>query len=366
MRARVLWMALPLFLGCCLAGSHAQDRPDIRPRSDLRGHRQAVTHVAFHPGGKLLASAGAEGKIRLWDVETGRVVRELFPRGRVVTGPSDLTPQPRRIEWLAFSPDGRMLAEVAANGPLRSTVRLWSPEDGSEIRELGSGGEGVRCLAFTPDGKLVATNVREGRAWRYKITLREVDTGRVAAELDEKGFAPVLVAISPDGKRLASAGGRSIHIWDLPQRKLMHEISSHKEAVRALCFSPDGKLLASASADDMIRVWNPETGKQVREIEAKQDGVLALAYSPSGKTLASGGTDKTIKLWKADSGMLRARLSGHLDKVLSVAYSPDGQTLASGSADTTIALWNVGKLEEEEPEEEEEDQWEDDFWKAED
>lgn len=366
MNSRVLPIVVSLVVGLSVASGAAQDKPDIRPRNDLRGHRGAVQHLAFHPNGKLLASADAKGRIRLWDLETSRVVRQIFPRGRSVNDQSDLRLAPRRIESMAFSPNGEMIGEVAADSPRATALRLWNPDDGQEIRLLAQGVPSMRCLAFTPDCKLIATNVREAGTWRHKIILRDIETGKIITELREERLAAALITISPDGKTLASAGGRNIHIWNLPERKLVHKISSHERAIQSICFSPDGKLLASASTDDTVRVWNVETGKQMREIEAEQDGVLALAYSPNGRTIASAGADKTIKLWKTDTGTMRARLWGHLEKVLCLAYSPDGKTLASGSGDTTIALWEVGELEEQEVEEEDEEDWEDDFWEEED
>lgn len=360
MKSRSPLMAALIVLGACIGGAGEQDTPDIKPRSDLRGHRGPVKHLAFHPDGKLLVSAGTEGKIRLWNLETGRLVRQIYPRGKTVEDRIVAAPTRRRIESIAFSPDGKMIGEAAAETTLATSLRLWDPEDGEEIRLLAHDVQNMRCLAFTPDGKLIATNMRDPSKWGHKIVLRDLETGKIVAELREDRLAASLIAFSADGKKLASAGARKIHIWDLAARKLLHTIDGHKKAIQSICFSPDGKLLVSGSTDDTLRIWNVETGKMEREIEAEQEGVLSVAYSPSGRTIASAGADKTIKLWKPWSGKMRARLWGHLERVLCLAFSPDGKTLASGSADTTIALWPIDEQDDEEDEKkenEEDEEW---------
>lgn len=359
MRSRYLPPALML-LGVCVAAGFAQDKTDIRPRRDLRGHRGPVRHIAFHPSGKLLVSSGTEGKIRLWNLETGRVVRQIFPRGKTVDARTAATPAPRRIESIAFSPDGKMIGEAAVETSRATALRLWNTEDGQQIRMLAEDVNNMRCVAFTPDGKLIAANTRDATRWGHKIVLRDLETGKVVTELRDERLAATRITFSADGKLLASAGARKIHIWDVAMRKLLHTIDGHKKSIQSICFSPNGKMLASGSSDDTVRVWNVQTGKMDREIEAEQDGVFAVAYSPSGRTIASAGADKTIKLWKPASGKMYARLWGHLGKVLCLAFSPDGTTLASGSLDTTIALWDVEEPEDgddEEEADEEEDDW---------
>jgi WD40 repeat protein len=337
------------------ANGAAQDKPDVRPRADLRGHRGGVTHIAFHPDGKKLISATREARIWLWDLEARRPIRRIYPRGKSFDATPTRTGPPRRIEAIAFSPDGKMIGEVAMESSLSTALRLWDPATGEPIRVLAEGVENMRCVAFSPDGELVATNARNTNRWGHKIVLRNPQTGEVVGELSEERLAATLLTFSADGKLLASAGGRKIHIWDVPARKRLHAITSHEKAIRSICFSPNGKWLASASADDTIHVWNTETGKLDREIEAEQDGVYAVAFSPTGKTIASAGADRTIKLWSPRSGKMRQPLWGHLDKVYCLAFSPDGKTLASGSADTTVALWDIEEPEDGEEEEEEEE-----------
>ena len=223
----------PVVLLVCVGGGPTQDAADVRPRSDFRGHREAVKQLAFHPNSKLLVSAGQEGCLRLWSLETNRQLRQIAPRGKTVDQRPSIAPIPRRIEAVEFSPDGKLIAEVAVETSGLTALRLWNPEDGKVVRMLAEGVDNMRALAFTPDGKLIATNARDPLGWGQKVLLRDVQTGKVVAELREKRMAASQIEFSPDGKLLASAGATKIYIWDVVQRKPLHTISAHTQSVAA-------------------------------------------------------------------------------------------------------------------------------------
>ncbi len=151
----------------------------------------------------------------------------------------------------------------------------------------------------------------------------------------------ISVSVSPDGKTLASSSAdRTIKLWNLETGKEIRTLTGHTNSVDGISFSPDGKTLASGSADRTIKLWNLESGKENRTLTGHTNSVVRVSFSPDGKTLASGSQDKTIKLWNPDTGKEIRTLSGHTNTVLSVSFSPDGKTLASGGADQTIKLWN--------------------------
>ena len=149
------------------------------------------------------------------------------------------------------------------------------------------------------------------------------------------------VAFSPDGKILASASSESVKLWDVASGKELRTFAGHSLRITSVAFSPDGKTLASASWDRTIKLWNVVNGEELRSIEGHSDKIWAVAFSPNGKIVASGSLDGKIGLWDVSNGENLHRLSGHSKKVGSVAFSPNGKVLASGSEDNTIKLWDV-------------------------
>jgi len=163
------------------------------------------------------------------------------------------------------------------------------------------------------------------------------------------------VAFSPDGKMLASGGCArpidkgacsqgEIRLWDVATRQpIGAPLTGHANLINRVAFSPDGKTLASGSADNTIILWSVATRQPIGSpLTGHKAAVWSLAFSPDGKTLASASQDSTVILWDvAALQPITPPLKGHTDMVVSVAFSPDGRTVASGSKDKTIILWDV-------------------------
>jgi WD40 repeat protein/energy-coupling factor transporter ATP-binding protein EcfA2 len=155
------------------------------------------------------------------------------------------------------------------------------------------------------------------------------------------------VAFSPDGKMLASASADwSVILWDVASRKPSGEpLEGHRSSVESVAFSPDGRMLASASSDGAVILWDVARRKRLEQLKGHQSSAVIVAFSPDGRTLASGSWDRTVILWDVASGNPLGELKGHGDAVFGVAFSPDGKMLASGSADRTVILWDVARRE---------------------
>ncbi|MBD2771793.1 AAA family ATPase [Iningainema tapete] len=144
------------------------------------------------------------------------------------------------------------------------------------------------------------------------------------------------VNFSRDRERIVSAAQRTIKIWST-DGTLLETIQAHRGIVWDVVFSPDGKLIASASDDTTVKLWTRD-GKLLKTLSGHSDQVFSVAFSPDSKTIVSASGDRTIKLWSRDGRLLKT-LSGHSKPVLSVCFSPDGEIIASGSTDETVRLW---------------------------
>ena len=288
----------------------------------LTGHSCWVQSVVYSPDGRYLASGGGDNTIKIWEIATGKELRNL-------TGHSGL------LESLVYSLDGRYLASVGGD----KTIKIWEVATGKELRTLTGHFDGVNSVAYSPDGRYLASGSRD-----RTIRIWQVATGRELCTFAGHSDWVRSVVYSPDGRYLASASSdKTIKIWQVATGKQLRTLTGHSRGVRSVVYSPDGRYLASGSVDNTIKIWDVVTGKQLRTLTGHSSPVLSVVYSPDGRYLASGSWDKTIKIWEVATGKELRTLTGHSDRVRSVAYSPDGRYLASGSWDKTIKIWRVGQ-----------------------
>ncbi|WP_448266878.1 nSTAND1 domain-containing NTPase [Nostoc sp. DSM 114159] len=155
------------------------------------------------------------------------------------------------------------------------------------------------------------------------------------------------VAFSPDGKTIASASAdNTVKVWDAVSAKEITTFKGHSSEVWGVAFSPDGKTIASASYDKTVKVWDAVSAKEITTFKGHSDAVYSVAFSPDGKTIASASYDKTVKVWDAVSAKEITTFKGHSDAVSSVAFSPDGKTIASASYDKTVKVWDAVSAKE--------------------
>jgi WD40 repeat protein len=290
--------------------------------------------VAFHPQGKRLASASADGTARLWDLATSQ---ELFRWGV----------QANLLGYgVAFSPDGGRLAAGDADG----NVVLYDTADGHELRRLtGYERMAAVCLDFSPDGRLLAAG-----SWTGVLRLWDAETGDLMRTREGDGRAMSAVKFSRDGRRLATASfDRLVKLWDVAKlldaanRDEPRAWRAHDCIVLGLAFSREGQRLATIGGEDKtVKLWDPLTGREIREILKLRGHTYfgsCVVFSPDGLRLASSGWDGTIRIWDASPASAGQELLTlrHDDEVWGVAISPDGKRIASASFDKTMRLWDA-------------------------
>ena len=201
----------------------------------------------------------------------------------------------------------------------------------------------IYSLAWAPGGATVALG-------GYK-EVRLIDSARKPiATLTGHSEAVRAVAFSLDGKLLAAAGGLparkgEVKIWDVAARTVLTTIAGHSDCIYAAAFSPDGATLATASYDKLIKLWDVKDGHEIRTLKDHIDAIYALAFTPDGRRLVSGAADRSVKIWDAATGVRLYTLSEPTDGINAIALSPDGSRVAAGGFDKTIRIWQLGEKE---------------------
>jgi WD40 repeat protein len=290
--------------------------------------------VALSPDSKFIASHSLKG-LKLWDAATGQLLAE-HPTLRAQDG------------HLVFSPDSQVLA--VEDGETKSehgtgAIRLLKVPSFEEITNFRGG-----CPLFSADGTELVyfrSDERTGIHWRDLKTQEE----RV---WKTKWDSVRCLAMSPDGRSIAAAKGRSVWIWnaDAPDHPVEIEAPEEDEqlsnqVVWDVALSPDGHWLASANWDGRVRLWNLlKPQEKIQPLRAHSGAAWSVAFSPDSRTLATGGDDATIKLWNLASLQQTATLRGHTGPVDSLTFSRDGTLLASSSGDGTARLWRAPTFQE--------------------
>jgi len=251
--------------------------------ADWRDSDSPVNTIASSPDGKKIVSGSGDGAVRLWDIDTGKVIAKL-------AGHTD------RVSSVCWNRDGRRMVSGSEDG----TARVW--DDGKIILgPIKTGLTNVKAVIYSPDMTMIATG----------------------GHSKKKQF---------------------IKIWDANTAKLIIHLKGHTLSVHCLAQTVDGKTLISGSYDGSIRTWNTTTWEQIAVFTEYTGSVYGIAISPNGRILASALSDRTVRLWDLEDGEPISLPLYHASAVTCVSFSTDGRILATGCKDKNAYTWNISKI----------------------
>lgn len=282
-----------------------------------------VWSAVLSPDGQTVIVGGDNHIIKIWNLETGQVVRTL-------SGHRDV------VRWLVLTPDGKTL--ISGSGD--QTIKIWNLQTNQLVQTLEQGSP-VWGLALSPDGKTLFSGGEDGvlRVW-------ELESGKQLRTHSAHQKQIFSIALSPDGKTIATASGdQTIKLWNAQTGDSIRTLTGHTDAVRSIAFSPDGSTIASASWDKTLKLWNRQSGELLRTFVGHEARVVDVRFSPNGNRLISGSIDHRINVWSVQGGTLLRSFFDHTDWVLSLSVAPQtanpiqANRFVSSSKDKTIRIW---------------------------
>jgi WD40 repeat protein len=305
--------------------------PPVGCLRSLTGHSGSVNAVAILPDGHRCLSAGDDCILQLWDLDGGRQLQTFEGHTESVT-------------HIAITPDGKK----AVSGGWDKTLRVWDLPGGDCLSVLEGGLFDPVNTIYIKSGGHQAVSISGS-----VLQVWNLDTG-VSLErrniLDGDGFGSH--TILPDERRMISGTlDCSLCIWDLANGKCLTTLKGHKERISAVAITPDGKRVVSAghnytNQDRSLRVWDLNTGICQGLLQGHSDEAFAIVIAPNGKQVVSAGRDKTLRVWDLASGRCLRTLEGHMNSVFDLALSSDGLKIVSASADKTLRVWQLNPLDQ--------------------
>ncbi|HIK09801.1 MAG TPA: WD40 repeat domain-containing protein [Oscillatoriaceae cyanobacterium M33_DOE_052] len=279
-----------------------------------------------------IASASYDGTIKIWDLQTHRLLHTL-------QGHRD------RVYSVAYRTTTDSDNAVLVSGSADNTIKIWHIPSGTCRQTLTGHTQNVCSVAVSPDGQTIASG-----SWDTSIRIWDITSGKCRQTLTGHFSWVYSIAFNPDGTQLASASADgAVRIWDLTTTRLRHILPSDGSILHGIAYNgpelPHGHtgqaLLATCTNEGKINIWDASTGARVCTLIGHTKRLNSATFSPDGRTLISGSWDRTVKIWDPKRGITLRTLVGHTRKVNAVAISPDGQFIVSGSHDGTVKIWGI-------------------------
>ncbi|XP_067929156.1 notchless protein homolog 1-like [Watersipora subatra] len=336
------------------------------PHHTCKGHKQWVLCIAWSPDANKLASACKKGQVCIWQPETGKQIgKTLIGHKQWITS----------LSWKPLHLDGecRLLASASKDGTVRiwdtvlsqcrlvlsghsqsvtclkwggtnliytgsqdRTIKVWRSEDGVLCRTLQGHAHWVNTLALNTDYIL-----RTGAYDPSKATIVYSGENSTPVEKARKAMERYEVVKGSTSEVLVTGSDDFTLIMWHPEveKKPIARLTGHQQLINEVLFSPDTRLIASASFDKSIKLWDGKTGKYLASLRGHVNRVYQIAWSADSRLLCSGSSDSTLKLWNVETRKILNDLPGHADEVYAVDWSPDGQRVASGGKDKVLKIW---------------------------
>jgi len=315
----------------------------------FKGHQSAIHTVEFSPdGSQILTSSFIGNAPRLWDTKTGNLIKELR-ENKIFYKNSTFT------NGASFSRDGRLILTYLSTRPGTTRIRLWDVRTGFPVQTWhegslfndgpGSISKKIWAVAVSPDGRKVAV---VGDSTIRILGGRPAESSYIIDSSDVQFSSRIPLSFSPDGKFLASASSESvIKLWKSDERDPFFTIKGPEDGVQSLSFSEDSKLLATTSNDNSVKIWNVPSGNLLKTLKGHKSSVHAIEFSSNNRYLATSSEDQTIRIWNVETGrtvLIISRnqiVSGYLyTDEKSFQFSPDGSKLAVAYP-SNFTIWDI-------------------------